>query len=111
MPWQILIRSLQKSTGGRSDRGKEEFRLWFFQGACASLSENSRSKLCIAEYLARIFYRNAINIGLRSLNSSAGRRIEAGDEVEVDFDSGNDLRPYQEPKYQGQARFLNLCRS
>ena len=43
----------------------------------------------IAETFARIFYRNAINIGLPIIECpEAARGIEAGDEVEVDFDSG-----------------------
>ena len=43
----------------------------------------------IAETFARIFYRNAINIGLPIVEcEEASRGIENGDEVEVDFDSG-----------------------
>lgn len=43
----------------------------------------------IAETFARIFYRNAINIGLPIIEcAEAAQGIEAGDEVEVDFDSG-----------------------
>ena len=43
----------------------------------------------IANTFARIFYRNAINIGLPIMECpEASERIEAGDEVEVDFDSG-----------------------
>lgn len=43
----------------------------------------------IAETFARIFFRNAINIGLPILECpEASREIKAGDEVEVDFDSG-----------------------
>ena len=43
----------------------------------------------IAETFARIFYRNAINIGLPIIECpEAAREIEAGDEVEIDFDSG-----------------------
>ena len=43
----------------------------------------------IAETFARIFYRNAINIGLPIIECpEAAKAIEAGDEVEVDFDSG-----------------------
>ncbi|MDD6208694.1 MAG: 3-isopropylmalate dehydratase small subunit [Clostridiales bacterium] len=43
----------------------------------------------IAETFARIFYRNAINIGLPIIECpEAAKGIEAGDEVEVDFDSG-----------------------
>jgi len=43
----------------------------------------------IASSFARIFYRNAINIGLAILECpEAVRGINAGDTVEVDFDSG-----------------------
>ena len=43
----------------------------------------------IASTFARIFYRNAINIGLAILEcDEAAKHIKDGDEVEVDFDSG-----------------------
>ena len=43
----------------------------------------------IAKSFARIFYRNAINIGLPILEcEAAANGIDAGDEVEVDFDTG-----------------------
>ena len=43
----------------------------------------------IASTFARIFYRNSINIGLPILEcDEAARNIKAGDEVEVDLDSG-----------------------
>lgn len=43
----------------------------------------------IATTFARIFYRNSINIGLPILECrEASEKIQAGDEVEVDFDSG-----------------------
>ena len=43
----------------------------------------------IAPSFARIFYRNAINMGLPILESApAAEAISDGDEVEVDFDSG-----------------------
>lgn len=43
----------------------------------------------IASTFARIFYRNAINIGLPILEcDAAAQEIQAGDEVEVDFDTG-----------------------
>ncbi|MCR2032543.1 3-isopropylmalate dehydratase small subunit [Anaerofustis stercorihominis] len=43
----------------------------------------------IASTFARIFYRNAINIGLPILEcEEAANDIKAGDEVKVDFDSG-----------------------
>lgn len=43
----------------------------------------------IAKSFARIFYRNAINIGLPILEcEEACNEIEPGDQVEIDFDSG-----------------------
>jgi len=43
----------------------------------------------IAKSFARIFYRNAINIGLPILEcEEASEKIGAGDEVEINFDSG-----------------------
>lgn len=43
----------------------------------------------IAKNFARIFYRNAINIGLAILECpAASEGIEGGDEVSVDFDTG-----------------------
>ena len=43
----------------------------------------------IASTFARIFYRNAINIGLAILEcDEAARDIKSGDEVDVDFDTG-----------------------
>ena len=43
----------------------------------------------IAETFARIFYRNSINIGLPIIEcAEAAKGIGAGDQVEVDFDSG-----------------------
>lgn len=43
----------------------------------------------IASTFARIFYRNAINIGLPILEcDAAAKEIKAGDEVDVDFDTG-----------------------
>lgn len=43
----------------------------------------------IAESFARIFYRNAINIGFPVLEiGEEAKKIQAGDQVEVDFDKG-----------------------
>ena len=43
----------------------------------------------IAKTFARIFYRNAINIGLPILEcAEASEDIDEGNEVEVDFDTG-----------------------
>lgn len=46
-------------------------------------------KCIIAESFARIFYRNAINIGLPVLEiGNEARKIEAGDTVDVDLNKG-----------------------
>lgn len=43
----------------------------------------------IASTFARIFYRNAINIGLPIMEcDEAAKDIDKGDEVEIDFDTG-----------------------
>ena len=43
----------------------------------------------IAKSFARIFYRNAINIGMPILEcEAAAEEIQAGDEVAIDFDTG-----------------------
>ena len=58
----------------------------------------------IAETFARIFYRNAINIGLPIIECpEAARGIEAGDEVEVDFDSGKIYNRTKGTEFQGQV--------
>ena len=55
----------------------------------------------IAESFARIFFRNAINIGLPILESAeAVRLIRAGDVVEVNFDKGEILVEKQVFKVQ-----------
>ena len=58
----------------------------------------------IAETFARIFYRNAINIGLPIVECpEASKGIEAGDEVEVDFESGVIKNLTKGTSFQGQA--------
>ncbi len=58
----------------------------------------------IAETFARIFYRNAINIGLPILECpEAAKAIEAGQEVEVDFDNGIITNVTTGQSYKGQA--------
>lgn len=58
----------------------------------------------IAETFARIFYRNAINIGLPIIECpEASKGIEAGDEVEIDFDSGVICNRTKGTSFQGQA--------
>ncbi|SES07106.1 3-isopropylmalate/(R)-2-methylmalate dehydratase small subunit [Butyrivibrio fibrisolvens] len=58
----------------------------------------------IAETFARIFYRNAINIGLPIIECpEAAREINSGDVVNIDFDSGIITDETTGKKYQGQA--------
>ena len=58
----------------------------------------------IADTFARIFYRNAINIGLPiSECPEAAEGIDAGDQVEIDFDSGRIYNRTKGTEFQGQA--------
>ncbi len=58
----------------------------------------------IAETFARIFYRNAINIGLPIIECpEAAQAIEAGDTVEVNFDTGVITDVTKGTTYKGQA--------
>lgn len=58
----------------------------------------------IAETFARIFYRNAINIGLPIIECpKAAQEIEAGDVVEVNFDTGVITDVTKNTTYTGQA--------
>ena len=58
----------------------------------------------IAETFARILYRNAINIGLPIIEcKEAAEDIDAGDQVEIDFDSGLIYNKTKGHTYQGQA--------
>ena len=58
----------------------------------------------IAETFARIFYRNSINIGLPIIECpEAAKGIEAGDDVEVDFDSGMIYNKTKGTEFKGQA--------
>lgn len=57
----------------------------------------------IASTFARIFYRNAINIGLPILEcDDAAKSIDAGDEVEIDFDTGVITNKTKNQTYQAQ---------
>lgn len=60
--------------------------------------------IIIAKSFARIFYRNAINIGLPIIECpEAAKNIEAGDQVEVDFDSGMIYNKTKGTEFKGQA--------
>ncbi|NTV90559.1 MAG: 3-isopropylmalate dehydratase small subunit [Clostridiales bacterium] len=57
----------------------------------------------IAETFARIFYRNAINIGLPIIECpSAAVDIADGDLVEIDFDTGIIVNKTKNKTYQGE---------
>ena len=57
----------------------------------------------IAKTFARIFYRNAINIGLAILEcEAASDGIAEGDEVSVDFDTGVITNPTKGETYQAE---------
>ncbi len=58
----------------------------------------------IAETFARIFYRNAINIGLPILECpEAAKAIKDGDQVEVNFDDGVITDKTTGESFKGQA--------
>lgn len=61
-------------------------------------------KCIIAETFARIFYRNAVNIGLPILECvEAARDIENGDKVEVDLKSGRITNVTKQRTYQAES--------
>lgn len=75
---------------------------------CGSSRENAANCLkflgisaVVAEYFGRIFYRNAINVGLPALEAKGVSAIAEGSEVEIDLDTGRitDLSTGQ--TYQG----------
>lgn len=67
------------------------------------LRENQVSCV-IATSFARIFYRNAINIGLPILEcEAAANAIEAGDTVSIDFDTGVITNETKGETYQAAA--------
>jgi len=70
----------------------------------APLAIKSAGVSCvIAETFARIFYRNSINIGLPIIECpDAAKGIEAGDKVEVDFDSGKIYNRTKDTEFQGE---------
>jgi 3-isopropylmalate/(R)-2-methylmalate dehydratase small subunit len=58
----------------------------------------------IAETFARIFYRNAINIGLPIIEcEEAAKDINDGDTVSVDFESGKIINVNKNKEYTGVA--------
>ena len=70
---------------------------------CGSSREHAPISCVIAKTFARIFYRNAINIGLPILEcEEASDKIDAGDEVAIDFDTGVITNLTKNETYQAQ---------
>ena len=65
--------------------------------------KGSQAKCVIAPSFARIFFRNAINIGLPILECpEASADIEEGDEVEVDLSNGSIFNRTKDHTYQAK---------
>ena len=65
--------------------------------------KNSGVSCVIAKTFARIFFRNSINIGLAILECpEASEKIEAGDSVSVDFDTGIITNETKNETYQAE---------
>ncbi len=77
-----------------------------FNFGCGSSREHAplalkgaKVKCIIAKSFARIFFRNAINIGLPLVECQETDRIEEGDRIEVDFVSGIINNTEKDQKY------------
>ena len=65
--------------------------------------KNSGVSCVIAKTFARIFFRNSINIGLAILECpEASEKIESGDSVSVDFDTGIITNETKNETYQAE---------
>lgn len=78
-----------------------------FNFGCGSSREHAplalkgaKIKCIIAKSFARIFFRNAINIGLPLLECPETDKIEEGDRIEVDFESGTITNTTKNEEYQ-----------
>lgn len=78
-----------------------------FNFGCGSSREHAplalkgaKVKCIIAKSFARIFFRNAINIGLPLLECPDTDKIEEGDHIEVDFESGMITNTTRKETYQ-----------
>ena len=69
----------------------------------AQISIKSAGVSCvIAESFARIFYRNAINVGLPIIEIKDAADIKEGDYLEVDLDKGTVLNLTEDRQYETQ---------
>lgn len=55
----------------------------------------------IANFYARIFFRNAINIGLPVVECKETDKMQEGDQLEVDLQTGKIINLTQKEEYQG----------
>lgn len=100
----------EKCQKGRHHRRQQEFRLWLIERARAACNQSGRRQLCHRRDIRPDFYRNAINIGLPIIECpEAAVAINAGDEVEVNFDTGVITDKTTGASYQGR-RSHRLCR-
>ena len=89
---------------------KDDIMVAGFNFGCGSSREHapiaikaSGISCVIAKSFARIFYRNAINIGLAILEcEEASEKIAVNDEVEIDFDTGIIYNKTKNESYQAQ---------
>jgi 3-isopropylmalate/(R)-2-methylmalate dehydratase small subunit len=66
--------------------------------------KGARVGLVVAESFARIFYRNAFNVGLPILESAqAAAEIQEGNDVEVDIETGVIVDHTTQKRYQANA--------
>ena len=81
--------------------GQANFGCGSFREHAPIAIKESGISCVIAATFARIFYRNAINIGLAILECpEAAEKIQNGDEVEVDFDTGVITNVTRNEQYQ-----------
>ncbi len=54
----------------------------------------------IAKSFARIFFRNAINIGLKVIECEQADKIDEGDDIEIDYENGKIINKTKNEEYQ-----------
>lgn len=93
----------QKVTPGDIIVGKKNFGCGSSREHAPIAIKGSGISCVIAESFARIFYRNSFNIGLPIIESAeAASKIENGDELEIDFNSGQIRNITKDETYLGQ---------
>ena len=93
----------QKVTPGDIIVGQKNFGCGSSREHAPIAIKGSGISCVIAESFARIFYRNSFNIGLPIIESAeAASKIENGDELEIDFNSGQIRNITKDETYLGQ---------